>query len=325
MGRTLTYAILLFKLPEGHPRVMVITTMSYDHLTTEQSHPGSRRLDRLTTRQLLRLMNREDARAIQAVTPQLAYVARAIEIIVAALRQQGRLFFVGAGTSGRLGVIEAAECPPTFHTPPSMIQAIIAGGPRAVFRSQEGAEDDRPSARRIIRQRVRAGDVVVGIAASGVTPFVEEALKIATRLGARTILITCAKHSPIPAEVRITLFVGPEVLTGSTRLKAGTATKLVLNMLTLGAMVRLGKTYDNLMVDVRPTSNKLRARARGIIQTLTGCSPRQAQTALSTARGRVKVAVLMLASHVTAQTAQRQLTKTHRSLRTALQILDGSR
>ena len=270
--------------------------ISYDRLPTEQRHPRSRTLDRLSTAALLRLMHREDARATAAVGRALPAIARAVELIAHSLQQGGRLWFVGAGTSGRLGVLEAAECPPTFHTAPSLVQAIIAGGRRAVFRSQEGAEDDRTRARQVVRRRVRAGDVIVGISASGVTPFVAEALKTAKRRGARTVLVTSHPRSAIPAQARVRLAVGPEVLSGSTRLKAGTATKLVLNMLTLGAMVRLGKTYGNLMVDVRPTSRKLRARAVRIIRSLTGCSEHTAAQSLRAARGRVKAAVLSIVS-----------------------------
>ena len=291
----------------------------YRRLPTEQPNRRSRALDHLTTLQLLRLMNREDARVIRAVERQLPQIDRAIRLIATALERGGRLFFVGAGTSGRLGVLEAAECPPTFHTEPSVVQAIIAGGRRAVFRSQEGAEDDRGSARRALRQRLRAGDVIVGIAASGVTPFVVEALKASAQRGARTILLTAHPRVRTTANRRIALDVGPEVLTGSTRLKAGTATKLVLNMLTLGAMVRLGKTYGNLMVDVRPTSRKLRARALRIIQSFTHGSERAAEASLRAARGRVKVAILMTAQKLTYPVALRRLAQVNGSLRKALQ------
>jgi N-acetylmuramic acid 6-phosphate etherase len=293
-------------------------TLRYSRLPTEQRHPASRELDRLSTLSLLRLMHREDARAVRAVGRQLRAVARAIDAIVRALRRGGRLVFVGAGTSGRLGVVEAAECPPTFHTAPSTVQALIAGGRVAVFRSREGAEDDRRAARAAIRRRVRRGDVVVGIAASGVTPYVAEALRVAGRLGAITILLSCHPRPMMRAAIRITPAVGPEVLTGSTRLKAGTATKLVLNMLTLGAMVRLGKTYGNLMVDVRPTSRKLRARAIGLLRTLTGCSQAAASQLLRRARGRVKIAVLLARDGITPAAAARRLSDAGDSLRLAL-------
>jgi len=263
-------------------------------------------------------MQAEDARVLEAVTKQHAQIARAIVLITRSLRRGGRLFLVGAGTSGRLGVLEAAECPPTFHTAPTLVQAIMAGGRAAVFRSREGAEDHRPSARRLIQSNVRAGDVVVGISASGVTPFVDEALRTATRRKATPILITCHPRAPISARLRIVPCVGPEVLTGSTRLKAGTATKLVLNMLTLGTMVQLGKTYGQLMVDVRPTSRKLTARALGIIQSMTHCSKRAAATALRAARGRVKLAILMANDDLTYAAAHRRLQAVSGSLRHAL-------
>src|SRR3989338_7800847 len=196
----------------------------YDRLPTEQTHPRSRDLDRLSPGQLIALMNREDARVVRAVARQRRQIARAIELIAHGLRCGGRLLFHGAGTSGRLGVIEAAECPPTFHTPASLVQAFIAGGRRAVFRSSEGAEDRAADARTLVCRRIRSGDVVVGIAASGVTPFVTAGLGEAAKRGAGTIFITCNPRAVSPAHIRIRLSVGPELLTGSTPLKAGTAT-----------------------------------------------------------------------------------------------------
>ena len=291
----------------------------YDRLPTEQRHPRSHDLDRLSPNRLVALMNREDARVVRAVARQRRQIARAIRLIAQGLRCGGRLFFLGAGTSGRLGTIEAAECPPTFQTKPSTVQALMAGGRRAVFRSAEGAEDRGAEARALVRRRVRTGDVVVGIAASGVTPFVTAGLREAATRGAGTILITCNPHPVSPAHIRIPLTVGPEVLAGSTRLKAGTATKLVLNMLTLGAMVQLGKTYGNLMVDLRPTSKKLRARAARIIQTVAGCSEPVAARCLHQARGRTKLAVLMAARQLSPPAARRRLSKTCGSLRRALQ------
>ncbi len=290
----------------------------YSRLPTEQRHPKTHTLDQLSIMAYLDMMVREEDRVMRAVRRQLPAIARAIQLMTTRLRAGGRLIFVGAGTSGRLGVIEAAECPPTFHTPPLLVQALIAGGPRAVFRSQEGAEDDRRRARHSVARRIRAGDVVVGISASGVTPFVDEALRVAARRGARTILITCHARPSIRAQVTIPLSVGPEVLTGSTRLKAGTATKLVLNMLTLGSMVQFGKTYGNLMVDVRPTSHKLRARALGLVQSLTRCSARTARRQLRAARGSVKVAVLMHQRGLSYHGSVRRLAAVGGSLRKAL-------
>ena len=301
-----------------YPDHVMPTRVRYDRLPTEQCCPASRDLDRLSVTGLLRLMSREDARAVRAVATQHHQIARAIRLTVASLRRGGRLIFVGAGTSGRLGVLEAAEWPPTFSTPASLVQALIAGGRGAVFRSREGAEDRRADARLAIAARVRRPDVVVGIAASGVTPFVDEALREARRLGARTILVTGHPRPRIRAHVTIPLAVGPEILTGSTRLKTATATKLVLNMLTLGVMVRLGKTYGNLMVDVRPSSHKLRARALAIVQTLTRSSRASAAAALRQARGRAKVAVVMASLGLAAPEAVRRLMRTQGSLRQAL-------
>ncbi|MBI3320881.1 MAG: N-acetylmuramic acid 6-phosphate etherase [Candidatus Omnitrophica bacterium] len=290
----------------------------YHRLLTEQRHPRSHDLDRLSPVRLLQLMSREDRHVIQAVARCHRPLARAIRVIAKTLQRGGRLVFVGAGTSGRLGVMEAAECPPTFSTRPGQIQAIIAGGREAVFRSREGAEDDRASARRVIRRRVQPGDVVVGISASGVTPFVDAALAAAARSGAVTVLISGHPHPPIPATIRICLAVGPELLTGSTRLKVGTATKLALNMLTLGAMVQAGNTYGNLMVEVRPTSRKLRARAVRIVRTIARCSEPKAVRALRSARGRVNAAILMLRQELTYPAALRHLARRHGSLRRAL-------
>ncbi len=293
---------------------------NYSRLPTEQPNPRSRFLDRLSTEQILRLMNREDAGVPRAVALVIPQVSRAVSLIVRTLQRGGRLFFLGAGTSGRLGVLEAAECPPTFNTPPHLIQAMMAGGHRAVFRSQEGAEDARGHARQAVSRRVRVGDIVVGIAASGITPFVEAGLRAARSKGASTVLLTCHPHTTLrgTADVLMAPRIGPEVLTGSTRLKAGTATKLILNMLTVATMVRLGKVYGNVMVDVRPTSSKLKARAIRIIQQLAGVSRQRAAAALRRSRGRVKVAIVMAAKHVDTRTANRLLARYHGALRPLL-------
>ena len=285
------------------------TRVDYGQLPTEQPNPRSRDLDRLSPEAVLRLITEEDARVPRAVVVVVPAITEAVSLIVSSLRAGGRLFFIGAGTSGRLGVIEAAECPPTFNTPPSMIQALIAGGKPAVFRSREGAEDDRVAARRAISRRVRRGDVAVGIAASGVTPFVDEGLREAARLGARTIVLTC---NPRPqarriADVVIAPDVGPELVTGSTRMKAGTATKLVLNMLTIGVMVQLGKVHGHWMVDMRPTSRKLRARALRIIQTVAAVPAQRAAAALRRAGGEVKAAIVIAARGVDRAEALRLL------------------
>jgi N-acetylmuramic acid 6-phosphate etherase len=293
--------------------------VAYHRLPTEQPLPQSRHLDALSPQALLALISREDARMLRAVRRAHPRIIRAINLIARSLRRRGRLFFVGAGTSGRLGVLEAAECPPTFSTPPSMVQAVMAGGRAAVFRSREGAEDHPRAGRDAVRRRrMRSTDVVVGIAASGVTPFVEGALRAASSRGANTILITGNPRSPITATVRIVLAVGPEVLAGSTRLKVGTATKLVLNMLTLGAMVRLGKTYGHWMVDVRPHSRKLRARAQRLVERLSPCASPAARAALHRSGGSVKTAILMVRGRLTAAQANQRLLEAGGSLRSAL-------
>ena len=292
----------------------------YDRLATERANRTSRALDRLTPFRIALLMNREDRRAVQAVARVRRQIAAAVETIVQALRRGGRLFFVGAGTSGRLGVLEAAECPPTFGTPPRLVQAIIAGGPAAVFRSREGAEDDAGAAARAVGARVRRNDVVVGVSASGVTPFVGAALASARRRGARTVLVTC---SPPPgrgrADVVIAPAPGPEVLAGSTRLKAGTATKLVLNTLTTATMARLGKVYGNRMVDLNPRSAKLRDRAVRLIAEIAGVGRPRARRVLLQSGGSVRVAIVMARHGVTAREAARALREAGGSLRAALQ------
>jgi len=280
----------------------------YDRLPTERSNPRSRALDRLSPVAIARLMNRADRKAVKAVGRAAPAIGRAVTAIVARLSSGGRLIFVGAGTSGRLGVIEAAECPPTFNTRPGQVQAVMAGGRRAVFRSVEGAEDDARAGARAVRERARRGDAVVGIAASGVTPFVRAALAEARRRGAFTVLVTCNPSAPrAAARVIIALGVGPEVLGGSTRLKAGTATKLTLNTLTTAAFARLGKVHGNRMVDLQPKSAKLRARARRLVRDLGQVSAVRAGKLLDQAGGSAKVAVVMARRRVTAAEARRRL------------------
>ena len=293
----------------------------YARLATERANPRSRALDLLRPRQIAALMNREDRRAVVAVARARPDIATAVRMIVTALQRGGRLIFIGAGTSGRLGVIEAAECPPTFGTPPRLVQAIMAGGRGAVFRSREGAEDDEIAARRAVRARVRQGDVVVGISASGVTPFVRAALRAARQGGARTVLITCNATGlgTTFANVRIVPATGPEVLAGSTRLKAGTATKLVLNTLTTAAMTGLGRVYGNRMVDLQPRSAKLRERALRLIAEVAGVSRERALRAFVTSGGRVKVAIVIARNGWDAAEASRALRTASGSLRVVLQ------
>jgi N-acetylmuramic acid 6-phosphate etherase len=292
----------------------------FARLATERANPASLDLDRLGARDIARLMNREDARAVRAVGRVAHKIAAAVDLIVASLSRGGRLFFVGAGTSGRLGVLEAAECPPTFGTPPRLVQAIMAGGRGSVFRSREGAEDDESAARREVRRRVRRGDVVVGVSASGVTPFVRAALREARRRGATAALVACnaTRISGADARVIIDPRPGPEVLAGSTRLKAGTATKLVLNTLTTASMARLGRVYGNRMVDLQPRSRKLRARALRLVEELGGVSRPRATRALTAAGGRVRLAIVIARTGVSPRAAARAL-KSAGSLRAVLQ------
>jgi N-acetylmuramic acid 6-phosphate etherase len=264
-------------------------------------------------------MNAEDVGvplAVGAVAPDIAV---AVELVAGAFRDGGRLFYVGAGTSGRLGVLDASECPPTFRTPPEMVVGIIAGGMRALTRSVEGAEDDvNAGIAEMDLQQVRAHDVVVGIAASGTTPYVRAALGRAQALGARTVLVTCAEPPALlrdTCDVCIVAKVGPEVVTGSTRLKAGTATKMILNMLTTGAMVLIGKTYGNLMVDVQASNVKLADRAERIIMEATGCPRAGAQALLGDAGGEVKTAIVMGRLGVAAPEARHRLAEAGGRLR----------
>lgn len=281
----------------------------HHRLATERRNPASARLDALSPLAIARLMNREDERVIRAVRRVLPAVAAAVNLIVAALRRGGRLVFVGAGTSGRLGVLEAAECPPTFGTPPGLVQAIIAGGRAAVFRAREGAEDDRAAAEQAVARRVRAGDVVVGVSASGLTPFVRAALAAARRQGAGTVLVVCNPESArgAAADVVVAPRSGPEVLAGSTRLKAGTATKLILNTLTTASMARLGRVHGNRMIDVQPRSAKLRRRAQALVAELGRVSPARAARLLAQARGRVRLAVVMARTGEGPRAAARRL------------------
>jgi len=264
--------------------------------TTEKRNRASESIDKLSTKQIVDLINAEDALVPTAVARQSKQIAAAIDVIVDRFRNGGRLFYVGAGTSGRLGVLDASECPPTFGVSPSLVQGIIAGGRRALVRSAEGAEDFPEDGAAVIKKkRVRPKDIVIGLAACGMTPFVHGALKQARQIGAATIFITCAPEAVehIPAEIIINPVVGPEVVTGSTRMKAGTATKLVLNTLTTGAMIKLGKVFGNLMVDLKATNEKLRDRSVRIVMEMTKLNRPGARRLLARAQGQVKAAIVM--------------------------------
>src|SRR2546427_5225079 len=295
-------------------------TPRYARFATELGNRASAKPNRMNPEAIARLMNREDVRAVRAVGRVSGAIARAVDAIVAALAGGGRLFFVGAGTSGRLGVREAAGCPPTFGTPPWLVQAIMAGGRSSVFRSREGAEDDARAGARAVRRRVRRGDVVVGVSASGVTPFVRGALAAGRRLGAATMVVVCnpASARGVGARVVIAPTPGPEVLAGSTRLKAGTATKLVLNTLTTASMSRLGRVHGNRMIDVQPRSRKLRERALRLVAELARVSRPRARRALTASGGRVRVAIVIVRTGCSPSAAARAVRESGGSLDAAL-------
>ncbi|HET9424165.1 MAG TPA: N-acetylmuramic acid 6-phosphate etherase [Gemmatimonadaceae bacterium] len=282
-----------------------------DSRVTERRNPRTANIDLASPVEIVDLINTEDATIAAAVRSQRVEIARAIEVAEATFRRGGRLFYVGAGTSGRLGVLDASEMPPTYGTDPEMVQGIIAGGHAALTRSQEGAEDRLESAVEDLNAHgVRAGDFVVGIAASGTTPYVRRALAHARTLGAATALVAC---SPPTAEARahadivIVPVTGPEVVTGSTRMKAGTATKLVLNTITTGAMIRIGKTFGNLMVDMRATNDKLKDRSERIVMEICGLDREDARAVLARSGGIVKTAIVMSLLGVVREEAERQL------------------
>ncbi len=282
-----------------------------DPRVTERRNPRTQDIDLADALGIVDLMNAEDATVAHAVAAEREPIARAITAVEEAFRAGARLFYVGAGTSGRLGVLDASECPPTFGTVPEMVQGIIAGGPAALTSSQEGAEDDLDQARiDLARFGVRAGDVVVGIAASGTTPYVRIALEHARSVGARTVIVAC---SPPPeammqaADIAIVAVTGPEVVTGSTRLKAGTATKLILNMITTGAMIRIGKTYGNLMIDLRATNVKLVDRSERIVAEVCDIERAEARALLARANGSVKLAIVMNALDLEPDEAMQRL------------------
>jgi N-acetylmuramic acid 6-phosphate etherase len=282
-----------------------------DPRATEQRNPRSERIDAASSLAIVDIMNAEDASVAGVVSGQREQIARAIDLVVAAFKAEGRLVYVGAGTSGRLGVLDASECPPTFSVPPTMVVGVIAGGYGALVKSAEGAEDDVNAGMAAMdTASVTNRDVVVGIAASGTTPYVRAALGRAQTLGARTVLVTCSAPPKVLADtcdVIINPVTGPEVLTGSTRLKAGTATKLVLNTLTTGAMIRFGKVYGNLMVDLVALSAKLHDRGERIVMEVCGVSREAARQALKDAGGSVKVAIVMARRKVDVAEARRLL------------------
>lgn len=301
------------------------------HLRTEQPNPASAAMDAMATEDFLRMMNEEDQKVALAVREEIPQIAAAAEAIARAVGSGGRLLYIGAGTSGRLGIMDAAECPPTFGVPPTMVRGIIAGGPQAVFAAQEGAEDDPTAgAEALAAEGVSMCDVVCGISASGRTPFVLGALEYAKAFGAVTVLVTTNDRRQVEqfcpsADIIIAPNVGPEIIAGSTRLKSGTAQKLVLNMLSTAAMVRIGKTYGNIMVDVQPLSAKLRERACGIVMRIASVDYDVAAATLQQAGGNVKAALVMLLAGCDASRAHALLRAAGGSVRKAVHLHNGAK
>ena len=291
-------------------------------LVTEQRNVHSLNIDHASVEEILTIINTEDQTVPLAVKQELPYIAQAVEIVTHALKKGGRLFYVGAGTSGRLGILDASECPPTFGTSPEDIQGIIAGGKEAVFRAQEGAEDiASDGADAILSAGVTSEDVVCGIAASRRTPFVVGAVAQAKEIGCKTLFITCNPRSDFniaEVDVAICVVVGPEVIMGSTRMKSGTAQKLVLNMITTASMIRLGKVYQNMMVDLQMTAEKLTQRSRRTVMTVTGLSYDEATKVLAAADGHVKTALVMTLAGVSKEEAMHRLEKSDGFVRGAL-------
>ena len=293
----------------------------FQSLPTEAINPATLAIDKLSSDEIVELMLNEDRKMLLAVQKEKSRIATGAEMIVTALRKGGRILFVGAGTSGRLGVLESAEMPPTFGTDPLLVQALMAGGKNAILSPKEGVEDHyEEGARAISRLGPTRKDIVVGVSASGMTQFVRGALTSARKAGARSIFLTCDPATPLAAFVDLTIApgVGPEVIAGSTRLKAGTATKIVLNMLTTAAMVRIGKTYGNLMVDVQTGSEKLKDRARRILNIVTGLEYDEADRLLKRAHWNVKAAIVMQKTSLPYTKALSRLRKAHDSIRDAI-------
>jgi N-acetylmuramic acid 6-phosphate etherase len=306
-------------------------------LSTEQRNPASMDIDTRSIQDILSIINTEDQKVALAVQSQIPYIAQAVELVVHAFQHNGRLIYVGAGTSGRLGVLDAAECPPTFGTSPDMVQGLIAGGERAMFRSQEGAEDKEEKGADAINEiHVNSNDVVCGIAASLRTPYVVGAVKQAKRLGAKTIYITTNPRTKFDEpefidlksiiDVAICPEVGPEVIMGSTRMKSGTAQKLILNMITTAAMIHLGKVFENMMIDLQMTNQKLYERAKRIVMTITGVPYEEAEKVLTNANYHVKTALVMIQAKVGLEEATARLSHANGFVRAAIENkIDGDK
>lgn len=284
-----------------------------NNLSTEKRNQNSINIDTASTAEILKIINTEDKTVPSAIEKELPYIEKAVDIIVGAIKKGGRLLYFGAGTSGRLGVLDAVECPPTFGTPDGLIQGFIAGGKKAMFKAQEGAEDYEENGMTAVdNASVTEKDVVCGIAASRRTPYAIGAVKRAKELGAKTIFITCNPRNQFNIDVvdiAICPYVGPEVIMGSTRMKSGTAQKLVLNMLTTASMIRLGKVYENMMIDLQMTNQKLVERSKKIVMTITGVSYKEAADYLKKAKGHVKTALVMILANVNYKQAKIKLNK----------------
>lgn len=291
-----------------------------DRIVSEGRNPETMDIDVLSTEGILACINHEDARVAPAVASELPAIAEAVDTIVSKLQQGGRLIYTGAGTSGRLGILDAVECRPTFSVPDTLVRGVIAGGDTAITQAVEGAEDDEAQGQRDLEQLdLKASDVVVGLSASGRTPYVLGALRYANSIGCATVGVACTPQAPVLREASMAICpeVGPECLTGSTRMKAGTAQKLVLNMLSTATMIKLGKTYQNLMVDVNASNHKLRARAKRIVMQATECDEASAEHALAQANQQAKVAILMLLTDIDADEARSRLADNNGFLRRA--------
>ena len=290
-------------------------------LSTEQRNPKTMNLDVMTPLEIAQVMNSEDSNVVAAIKEVLPEISRAIELATESLKKGGRIIYLGAGTSGRLGVLDAAECPPTFGVSPDMVVGLIAGGSSAFIKAVEGAEDSTTlCAEELKAINLSSKDIVIGLAASGRTPYVVHGLKYANSVGCETVAIACTKNSEIGKEAKLAIepVTGPEVLTGSTRLKAGTAQKLILNMISTGSMVGIGKCYQNLMVDVQQTNEKLKVRAQNITMEATGCSREEAAKTLAEAKGEVKTAIIMILLKLDYQAAKEKLKASKGKVRTAI-------
>ena len=304
---------------------MIAKNIDLGSIATEQRNHKSEHIDDMSSLEIALLMNDEDQKVAPAVRKAINEIAKSIDVISDRLRHGGRLFYAGAGTSGRLGILDASECPPTFGTDPELVQGLIAGGHEAVFRAKEGAEDSESlGAEDLASHSFSKRDVLVGLAASGRTPYVIGCMRHAQEKGGAAIAVSCSPSSPIGliADIDITVLPGPEIITGSTRLKAGTAEKMVLNMLSTGTMIRLGKTYGNLMVDVRATNDKLKARSLRIVMEATGCTRNEAVSALKKSSGSARLAIFMLLSNLSADMAGKRLDEAGGRIADALKMID---